>query len=58
MHKALHPRDDIDGFACIEDSVDASIRELEDNIKKSKEKLGAEPNNSFGKISTDKYNKK
>ena len=41
MHKALHPRDDIDrlyvsrkeegrGFASIEDSVDASIQRLED----------------------------
>ena len=44
MHRALHPRDDVDrlyvsrkegggGLAGIEDSVDASIR-LEDNIKK------------------------
>ena len=41
MHKALHPRDDVDrlyvsrkeggrGLASIEDSVDASIRRLED----------------------------
>ena len=45
MHKALHPRDDIDrqyvsrkvggrGFASIEDSVDASIERLEDYIQK------------------------
>ena len=41
MHKALHPRHDVDrlyvsrkeggrGLACIEDSVDASIQRLED----------------------------
>ena len=45
MHKALHPRDDDDklyvsrkqgvrGLASIEDSVDASIKQLEDNIEK------------------------
>ena len=45
MHKALHPRDDVDrlylsrkegrrGIACIEDSVDASIQRLEDYIQK------------------------
>ena len=45
MHKALHPRDDIDrlyvsrkegrrGLASIEDSVDASIQRLEDYIEK------------------------
>ena len=44
-HKALHPRDDVDrlyvsrkewggGLASIEDSVDASIRRLEDYIEK------------------------
>ena len=44
MHKALHPRDDVDrlyvsrleegrGFTSIEDSVDASIRRLEDYRK-------------------------
>ena len=47
MHKALHPRDDIDrlyvsrkererGPTSIEDSVDASIQRLEHYIKKSK----------------------
>ena len=47
---SLHPRDDIDGlyvskkeggrgFASIEDSMEASIRLLEDYIKKSKESL-------------------
>ena len=41
MHKALHPRDDVDrlyvprkeggrGLACIEDSVDTAIQRLED----------------------------
>ena len=47
MHKALHPRDDVDrlyvprkegrgGLASIEDSVDASIQRLEDYIEKHK----------------------
>ena len=45
MHKALHPRDDVDGLyvsrkeggrglASIEDTVDASIQQLEDYIEK------------------------
>ena len=45
MHKALHPRDDVDrlyvsrkergrGLASIKDNVDASIRRLEDYIEK------------------------
>ena len=45
MHKALHPRDDIDrlyvsrkeggrGLASIEDSIDASIQRLDDYIVK------------------------
>ena len=45
MHKALHPRNDVDrlyvsrkegvrGLASIEDSVDASIQRLEDYIEK------------------------
>ena len=45
MHKVLHPRDDVDrlyvsrkegrrGLASMEDSVDASIQRLEDNIQK------------------------
>ena len=44
MHKALHPRDNVDrlyvprkggrGLASIEDSVDTSIQRLEDNIEK------------------------
>ena len=43
MHKALHPKDDVDrlyvsrkegggGLTCTEDSVDASIQRLEDYI--------------------------
>ena len=46
MHKALHPRDDVDrlyvsrkeggrGLTSIEDNVDASIRRLEDYIEKN-----------------------
>ena len=45
MHRALHPRDDVDrhyvswkeggkGLASIEDSFDASIKRLEDYIEK------------------------
>ena len=45
MHKALHPRDDVDrlyvsrkeggrGLASIEDTVDASIQRIEDYIEK------------------------
>ena len=51
MHKALHPRDDIDrlyvsrregrrGLASIEDSVDASIQCFEDYIEKRGGKTG------------------
>ena len=47
MHKALHPRDNVDrlyvsrkeggrGLASIEDSVDASIQRLEDYIQKTR----------------------
>ena len=50
MHKALHPRDDVDrlgvsrkeggrGLASIEDSADASIQRLEDYIGKHEERL-------------------
>ena len=45
MHKALHPRDDVDrlyvprkeggrGLASIENSIDTSIQQLEDYIEK------------------------
>ena len=48
MHKALHPRDDVDrlnlsrkegrrGLKSIEDSVETSIQRLEDYIEKHKE---------------------
>ena len=50
MHKALHPRNDVErlyvskrdggrGLACMEDSVDASIRRCEDNIEKCGRRL-------------------
>ena len=50
MHKSLHPRDDVDrlyvsrkevgrGLASIEDSVDASIQQLENYIEKHEEGL-------------------
>ena len=50
MHKALHPRDDVDrlyvsrkeggrGLASIEDSVDAMIQQLEDYIEKHEQGL-------------------
>ena len=50
MHKALHPRDDVDrlyvsrkeggrGLASIEDTVDASIQRLEDYIEKQEQGL-------------------
>ena len=50
MHKALHPRDDVDrlyvarkeggrGLASIEDTVDASIQRLEDYIEKHEQGL-------------------
>ena len=50
MHKALHPKDDIDrlyalreGLASIEDSVDALIRQLEDSIKIARKALLQRP---------------
>ena len=50
VHEALHPRDDVDrlyvsrkeggrGLASIEDSVDASLQRLEDNIGKYERRL-------------------
>ncbi len=52
MHKALHPRDNVDrlyvskkeggrGLSSIEDSVDASIQRLEDDIEKRERGLTA-----------------
>ena len=57
MHKALHPRDDIDrlnvsrkeggiGVASNEDSVDASIQQIEDYIEKRGEGLFTATDNS------------
>ena len=63
MLKTLHPRDDIDrlyvlrnsgrAFASIDDTIDASIKRLQDFIKKSKEKLITRTRNKQHK---DKYN--
>ena len=50
MHKALHPRDDVDrlyiswkdggrGLASIEDNIDASIQRLEDYKEKHERRL-------------------
>ena len=65
MDKALHPRDDIDiqdvsrkeggiGLASIQDSIDASIRGLENHIKKSKERLITAASCSTDNIRTDR----
>ena len=54
MHNILHPTDDIDcmkkrgrGLASSENCVDALIQGLEDNNKKSKEKLITAANNGI-----------
>ena len=67
MHKAVHPNDDIDSLyvwrktrkknTSTEDSVDTSIQGLEDNIRRSEEKLTV-ANNSIGKIRPDRNIKK
>ena len=60
-HKALHPRDDIDriyvsrkegerGLTSIEDNVGVLIQQLEDKIKKSKERLITVASNSSNTI--------
>ena len=61
MHKALHQSDDIDrlyvlrkGLTSIEDSIKASIWELEEYIKKSKERLITAANNSTDNIRTNR----
>ena len=57
MHKALHPRDGVDrryvsrkeggrGLASIEDSVDALIQRLKDNIEKCRGRLITTTRNS------------
>ena len=68
MHKALHPRDNIDrlhvsrkgkgrGFASIEDSVDASIQRLEDDIKNREEGLIAVTRNNADNTKTNRMTK-
>ena len=58
MHKALHPRDDVDslclsreeggrGLASIKDSVDASIQRLEDYIQKHERGLRNDTDNTM-----------
>ena len=65
MHKAVHPRDDIDwlyisrkegrrGFACIEDSVDASIQQLKDYIEKHKGGLITTTRNNTDNMKTNR----
>ena len=66
MHKTLHTRGDIDklyvsrkerrGLAKIEDSVDTSIRLLEDYIKKNKERLITATKTSQGSAMNRKQN--
>ena len=63
MHKALHPRDDVDRLylsrregerrlAGIEDSVDASIQRLEDYIEKRGGRLIAATRNNTNDMRT------
>ena len=65
MHKALHPRDDVDkicvfkkevrrGLANIEDRVDASIQRLEDYIEKRGERLSAATRNNTDETRTSR----
>ena len=68
MHKALNLRDDIDyvskkagekGHVSIEDSMDSSIRGLEDYIKKkSKKRLITATRNTTDSIMIDKTTRK
>ena len=64
-HEDLHPRDELDwlyesrkegirGLASIEHSVGASIRKIEDYIKKSKERLITAASNSTDNIMTNR----
>ena len=67
MHKALHPRDDVDrlyvyggrGLTSTEDSIDASIQRLENFIKKrGGKRISATRNNTDNtNISRTKINK-
>ena len=65
MHKALHPRDDVDrlyvsrkeggrGLASIEDSVDASIQRLEDYVEKHEQGLITSVRNDTGNTIEDR----
>ena len=65
MHKALHPRDDVDrlyvsrkeggsGLTIIEDSVDASIQRLEDYIEKRERRLITATRNNTDNMRTNK----
>ena len=65
MHKALHPRDDVNrlyvsrkeggrGLASIEDSVDASIQRLEDDIEKHERGLITAIRNDTGNTTDDR----
>ena len=64
MHKALHPRDDVDrlyvswkegerGLASIEDNVDTSLQRLEDNKEKHERRLITSIRNDTGKTMDD-----
>ena len=65
MHKALHPRDDVNrqyvsrkdggrGLAIIEDTVDASIQRLEDYIEKHERGLIRAIGNDYGNTIDDR----
>ena len=66
LHKALHPRDGVDrpyvsrkeggrGLASIEDSVDASIKRLEDYIEKYERELITAIRNDTDKSIDERY---
>ena len=68
MHKALHPRDDVDklyvsrkeggkGLTSTEDSIDASIQRLEDYIEKREERLITATRNNTDNKRTNKTTK-
>ena len=63
-HKVLYPKGDVDrqfllgkrgrGLSSIVNFIDASLHGLEDDIKKSKERLITAANNKCGNISTER----
>ena len=68
MHKALHPRDDVDrlyvlrkegkrALASIEDCIDASIQRLEDYIEKREERLITATRNNTDNMRTNRTRK-